>query len=524
MNRGRSRLAGIIGTILLIFALVCAAIQGAASKLAFLHLIPAVLLLSFWFIGNGRAWIRNHLFGSVLEPLKAGRTILYMIILLGGVISINWLVSLPQWSYRVDLTADGLKSLSEQSINLARGLTHPLELVAFVEGSAGKRRESEAKSLLDLYRYYSDLISVQIIDPLLKPELFEKYGMKAGEVLYIAYDRGEGEKLERRLARVSELVITANLSEILKASSYRIYYIIGHGEPDLRGETPAGLKSFELTLSKERFLVQPLFLGASGKIPDDAAVLILLSPTKALLEEEHTALLKYVQSGGRLLLMHDPNSGLDDVKRLALSLGIEIGDNVVIDLKQRLSADTEPVVRRYAPHPITERFTSQDVTVFTLASTVKRSSNVPTDGVVTELLYTAESAWGETNLAAIFGESEPIVNIESDELSGSLPLAATYEKKLGDKFARVIVFGDSDWIQNSRLKLFSNRDLLLNSISWVAGDEGSIVTRPKVRKFSEFPLTHDSMLTFLALTFLLPELVVILGVYSWWRRSAAAVI
>ncbi|MCS6926031.1 MAG: hypothetical protein NZ578_09035, partial [Candidatus Binatia bacterium] len=45
--------------------------------------------------------------------------------------------------------------------------------------------------------------------------------------------------------------------------------------------------------------------------------------------------------------------------------------------------------------------------------------------------------------------------------------------------ARMVVYGDSDWASNARLSLLGNKDLFLNTVQWLAGEERLITQRPK---------------------------------------------
>lgn len=45
--------------------------------------------------------------------------------------------------------------------------------------------------------------------------------------------------------------------------------------------------------------------------------------------------------------------------------------------------------------------------------------------------------------------------------------------------SRVVVFGDSDFASNSYLELGGNKDLILNTIGWLAEEEDLIAIRPK---------------------------------------------
>jgi ABC-type uncharacterized transport system involved in gliding motility auxiliary subunit len=114
-------------------------------------------------------------------------------------------------------------------------------------------------------------------------------------------------------------------------------------------------------------------------------------------------------------------------------------------------------------------------------------------------------------------------------------LAVAYEKKLptadGDKAAdggapkvgRVVVFGDSDWITNRYFQYSSHKDLILNSLNWLAGEEAAITIRPKKMRAALQPIAGDTFRNLLLSGFIIPEIVLIMGLLIWWRRRALAV-
>jgi len=96
---------------------------------------------------------------------------------------------------------------------------------------------------------------------------------------------------------------------------------------------------------------------------------------------------------------------------------------------------------------------------------------------------------------------------------------STVNKKKG----RIVAYGTSAFIQNNYLGLSGNRDLFLNSVSWLAEEEQLIGIRPRQAKFAPLVLTaNQARLAFWA-TLVLPPLAMIgtwVTVFLRRRRSA----
>jgi ABC-type uncharacterized transport system involved in gliding motility auxiliary subunit len=89
------------------------------------------------------------------------------------------------------------------------------------------------------------------------------------------------------------------------------------------------------------------------------------------------------------------------------------------------------------------------------------------------------------------------------------------------KMSRVVVFGDVTWIQNGSLSAMGNRDVALNSVNWVTGEEGGVAIGPKSMRASVAPIPQSTFNVILALSFLGPELILLFGLFVWWRRRAS---
>ena len=89
-----------------------------------------------------------------------------------------------------------------------------------------------------------------------------------------------------------------------------------------------------------------------------------------------------------------------------------------------------------------------------------------------------------------------------------------------DLEGRIVVVGDGDWVNNSRLTVYYNEDLALNMVSWLTGGaDETIAIRPRGRRASRITLTEaQNWGVFYVSVLLLPELVLLCGLVIWWRR------
>ena len=91
--------------------------------------------------------------------------------------------------------------------------------------------------------------------------------------------------------------------------------------------------------------------------------------------------------------------------------------------------------------------------------------------------------------------------------------------KRGKGTARLVVFGDTDLADNQYIDNFFNRDFLMNSVDWLAGQTNAITIRPKTLRASRFNLTVQEFdLVFVLSVLLIPELLLLIGLAVWWER------
>jgi ABC-type uncharacterized transport system involved in gliding motility auxiliary subunit len=249
----------------------------------------------------------------------------------------------------------------------------------------------------------------------------------------------------------------------------------------------------------------------------------------------------YLAKGGKVMVLLDPVLKVDQAQPTGLQSllkdwGIEADNDVVLDVSGtgRLALGTDesvPVAASYPSHPITENF--QLLTAYPLARSMSPVEGGVNGHTAQKIVETSKNSWGETNLKSLTG-GQPAKMDEGDK-AGPLALASAVSApatvtppaktpaKDGDAAkpaeTRLVAFGDSDFASNAALGVSGNRDLFLNAVNWLAQQENLIAIRPRDPEDRRITLTADQERRIFFLTVLIvPGLVLLAGVQTWWRR------
>jgi ABC-type uncharacterized transport system involved in gliding motility auxiliary subunit len=533
------RFAGYLGVVLLGFGILGAALVGwrdvLAQPLLLLHILIGALCIVAWALTSGMANLGKA--RSVMTGRAArfgAHAVTYSLVVAGLLIVANVFVYLNE--KRWDVTEQGVYSLSPKSSKIVSGLQKPLRIVALEAPQLHNKEET--RELLSLYRLANSThVSFEILNPQSRPIEVDTLGMKPGNLLYVEYGEGAS-KVINRLNQIDEQSITNAIIKLTRGASKKVYYIQGHGEPALESQAQGGAKQFADALGDEHIAVEGLLLATAGSIPQDAAAVVLVAPTKEIPQAEKDAILAYGKSGGRLLLFHNAEDrDSDEILSIAQAFGIEVGRDVILDQQLRLFAGPEIAVQflaqQFSPHPITAGLSTTEPVLFTFASSVS-APKAPESGVTyTELIKSGNNSWAEKNLNALFDTAGATASRDPEDLVGPVSIAVAMERTgdstdtgKGDEpsfkaLSRIVVFGDATWIQNGSLLSMGNRDVVLNAVNWVTGEEGGVAIGPRRMRASTAPIPSATFNIILALSLIGPELILLAGLFVWWRRRAS---
>ncbi|MGH2413087.1 MAG: GldG family protein [Microcystaceae cyanobacterium] len=544
------------GLILAIAGLVAGLTTGNWSPLPVGLLVTGLIILVLWLglllNSTPNFWRRR----STQVGTNALVATLSVLIILG---LINFLAA--RYLVRIDLTENQLFTLSPQSQELVKNLPQPLKVFVF-----DREPNIADRKLLENYRRYGSNFAFEFVDPQIDIGLAKQFNVQSPGDVYLEY--GTKKQLVQTLSPVdslSEIKLTNAIEQIQRDRLKTIFFLQGHGEPDLQA-SEGGLAQAVSSLEDKGYKVESLNLAERSTIPKDANVIIVASPKRKLFAGEIKALKDYLDRGGSLLLMLDPdtNPGLDQILK---EWGIQLDNRIIIDASGAGNSlhlgPATPLITNYGKHPITKDF-ANGISVYPLSRSI---GTVKVKGVdASALLITSPQTWAESNLNSETIEFNPTqdiqgpfdlgvaftrtesraINTKEDKNINTLtPPTSESSKKKPQKIevisppeaspsskintsnqtqkkleSRLIVFGNSTFATNGWLEQQLNKDVFLNSVQWLTNDRQTTLSihpkEPKDRQLNLTPL-QAGLIGWLALL-IVPLLGLMIAVFTWWRR------
>lgn len=420
-----------------------------------------------------------------------------------GILAVVALIA-ERHPWRVDFSDSGDFSLTEQTRNILKSIDKPVDIKAFY--ATGAPEQGKAKDLLDTYKYCSDKLNYEFIDPDRRPEVANNYGVRTYGTVVI-----EGYGKKQPIQSLTEENLTNALLKLTREGQKKIYFLTGEGERSAKPGDKDGYSTVRAALQKENYATTDLNLLQQPKVPADASLVIVAGPRKPLMPEEIESLRSYLSSGGRLMALLDPyhDGGLRDFLK---SYGIELSDDVVIDKLSRVFGGSYlmPVVMEYGRHKITDRF---DVATFYPEARSVMAAKTPPKGVSVEVLAsTSQNAWAERDLDAV--KNGQVAFDEKIDLPGPVPLAvissigkeqeqpaanpseakAAKNGKDGEpKQGCLLVVGNSSFVADAYFGLSGNADLFLNMVNFMAEEENLITIKPREKQGQPLLLSQGQM-------------------------------
>jgi ABC-type uncharacterized transport system involved in gliding motility auxiliary subunit len=439
---------------------------------------------------------------------------IYILVVIAAVAVANVLAD--RYNKSFDATSNKRYSLSDQTAKVVKGLKQDARIIYFNQTTQFR----EGKDLLDQYANLSPKVKVEYIDPDKNPQVAREAGIRNLGTAVVQI----GEKKEEAKSMTEEGVTGAFIRD-LKGNTRTVCFVSGSGEHQIDNTERDGLSHFKDLLSKDNYEARTVDLLQKAEVPAGCTTLVIAGPTRNYEQPEVDAIKKYVEGGGRALLMVDPPLKLgrseiadnDALANLIQSWGVTLDKNLILDLNPiGQIAGLGPqvaLVSNYGSQPIVSEMKGT-ATGFPLARSLEIKNTDKTN--VDKLFDSSDSSLATSNL------SSPAVDIRDPKnRKGPLTLAAagTFNTGKENSQGRFVVVGTSSWAANGFINFNGNNDLALNTINWLSSDEDLISIRPKEQEDRRITMTR-AQLNWVRITsqFLLPLLVVVGGVSVWWKR------
>ena len=389
------------------------------------------------------------------------------------------------------------------------------------------------RNRLDEYAYNSSQVSVEYIDPDIRPIVAREFDVQAYGTVVVDY-MGRRE----RVTTDAEQDLTNALIKAMSTMERKVYFLQGHGEKEPNDTERDGFSAASGLLRRDNYMVERLVLAQQNDVPDDATVVLIAGPTTDVLPAEAEALRRYLARAGKLMILLDPPLGpeaapLPNLEAIIREWGIDPGNNVVVDISGATNEPSIAVAATYPLHAITERFAT--LTIYPLARSVEPIAGGADGRVAQAIVETSRQSWAESDLASLTSDTGVTMDDASGDVAGPIRLGAAVsapveaadapaegEPETGDALVpetRIVVFGDSDFPSNAYGGVPGNLNLFANAISWLAQQENLIAIRPTEAEDRRVTMTPNQQWWAMATSvFLLPAFVFGAGIFTWWRR------
>ena len=250
-----------------------------------------------------------------------------------------------------------------------------------------------------------------------------------------------------------------------------LYYLTGHGEVGVSA-------SVRDAVALENVQVEALSLLTEEAVPDDCSLLALLGPTRDLSDRERELICDYISAGGKMLIttayttVDMPNF---DAILAQYGLGVVQGCVMEQDSRYYNYGYIDLVLPTLADHAITHPLREGGYIVMMPDAQALEALPGDPDLTVMPLLSSSDSSYLKPTLENITDYDKA-----AGDLTGPFVLAAVSDNDATG--AQAVVFTATDFVEPeySDAVAGANRDLFLNAIGCLAGQEQTVSIHPKV--------------------------------------------
>lgn len=519
MERSAS-LFGLLGIVFVAFGALGAFVDGPSSPFCWGNVGLGALLL----LGSVVFGFENVVTAAGRRSTRYGAgAIVYSLLFVALVAGLNYLGT--RYHTRWDLTEAGVHTLAPQSRSVVGALEQPLEMIGFADGGI----DPELTSLLDGFRYVArDKVTTRLVDPDREPALVEQ--LKITSVPSVSLRYGDETFV---VMQPTEENVTNGIIRVARTGRKTVYVAQGFGQAPLDdANDPKGYAAAKIGLEQENYDVQTLVWPAVTEVPADASAVVVPGIDGPLPASAVGVLDGYLARGGHVLLMVGPRQGDAGLATFLSRWGVKLGDDVVVDQQLQLLGSSvvglQPLATDYGDHPITNGF--RGYTTFPQTRTVEPDATGKKGLTVTPLVRTGPASWAEAKVEQVY--TEGTVALDPEDRRGPLSVAVAVTANLtamglaepagGATEARLVVVGTPSFADSQEFtRRPLNGDLFLNAVGWLVGQSETVSVRSRTVRASRAELTpaQARRIMFLSI-FIIPELLVLLGVSVWWWRRS----
>ena len=498
---------------------------------------------------------------------------------IGGALFIGYLSSLPVSKVYYDATALKTNTLTPGSQQVVKKLDGGLTITTYMnilDENYGSALPSQLKSDFELFEQYVrfkpeiKMKYVYYYAPSVEPSFSDRFlelqGKERAEhickIMELDFDmflsteeidqiidlKSEGYRFVRILEREngqkttlrlyndmmkhpSETEITSALKRFLVPAP-KVAFLTGHGERNVNSAGERYYYTFARSIYFRQSLINQGFdateLNVKDQdIPEDINILVIADMRSSLSPEEMAKLERYIERGGNLFILGEPNRQ-EAMNPLLSKFGVELMPGTLVQLHE----DHLPsiITAKLTDHAAAQCFRYKQLKgwggslVMPDASPLRYSTNSGYEGKPRAMTL-EKGSWNELETTD-FLDGELSINASIGELEQSYPVVLSLTRQRGDKEQRIVITGDADCISNgelanSRNGIFAiNFNFITETFKWLSYGEFPIDTsRPDTVDNTIFLSRKASpWIKFFAMG-VIPFILAFAGFMVWYRRK-----
>lgn len=471
--------------------------------------------------------------------INGTKTFILVVIILAVFVGISVLMKKLNLT-PIDLTEDKLFTLTSESKDKVKDIDKDINIY-FVG-------YSDDDSTLDLAKQYTKVnekIKVEAVTQDSRPDLVQKYGIEtsskgiivecgdnykvlASSDLY-TYDSTTYESVN-----VAEEKLTAAIRSVSVEELPKVYFLSGYSSFTLT----SGMQYLNMYLQNEVNQVETLDILSTGKVPDDCSTLVIASPEKDFDDVATNAITEYINKGGNILWLNAAIAkqlNLPNVNKILALYGVkpfEIGIIRETDSSKMVSNSPDLIMPEIQYADATNKLYDSEGVIFINATKINVASDEELeslDTTKTALVRTSEKAYFRTNFenqsnSAQDGEEtgEFLVGAQFDKVVTK----ADEENNTKEVKSKLIIYGENYFVSDYQLTQSTqtpmiayrqNKDLVLNSIAYLADREEDITVRKSTGAVTYTATEQENKIILAIITFV-PLLIIVIGIIVWANR------
>ena len=455
------------------------------------------------------------------------------IVVLGFVVFAGVNVMAMRWHKNVDLSYFKTTQVGEATKTLISGVDKKINIYVFYP-----EKNEVAQQLMNYMNNLSavnSLVQVKRVDQSIDQSLARSFKIRSNGSLVFS----QGAKFEtlqvglkmmssRRSLQQLDGKVNMHLLKLLKPSR-KAYFTTGHLERDFaprRDDARLGYRDLKKLLETKNIASQRLGLGdglAAG-VPDDASMVIVGGATENFLEDEQVALGRYLQRGGRMMVLLD-TQGLKENQFLLDAAGIKALDGMAATERYSvrvIGRDESPynmATTRFNAHPSVMSLSRAAGRLGLVVLGATPLESLPTskdDGNQIKFpVKTMNDGWIDKNSNGVFDEAS--------EKRQSLNLVAAVENRKRHRqdspqeYMRVLVVGDADVAGDGLMRNPGNAYFMMDALNWLLEEKDEKGT---IENEEDIALVHrrdEDVIWFYGTSLVVPGMILFSGMF-WSRR------